>query len=218
MAVARDSKICVPFLRHSRRMITKEVFRRYEIAKSLEHANASGVYEDDIYTFRSVYSTPIYINAIPNNAVYAQKIVQWEKSLEKGKPESKIFRYPGVGIAEGAVPTVPRNGRERIIYPNTDKKHEALIFCYAMESWLAQMPQLEQAISVLFYYHGHTLKKTLEYLKYEMNIHEFNDKERKSLTIDTLKKRIYRIMPYETSRKSVIDWWSEFALKREIWK
>jgi len=215
MVVARDSKICVPFLRHARRLITKEVFRRYAIAKSLEHASASGVYEDDIYTFRSVYSTPTYRNAVPNNVVYAQKIIQWEKDLKKGKPDSNIFKYPGVGIAEGAVPTVPRNGRERIIYPNTDKKHETLIFCYAMELWLAQMPQLEQAISVLFCYHGYTLERTLEYLKYKLHIH----KERKSqLTIDILKKRIYRVSPHETKRPTVIDWWSEFACKREIWK
>ena len=215
MVVAQNERQDVRLLRNSRRTLTKEVFRRYTAAKYLEHARASGIYANDIYTYHTVYSEPKYKTVKPDNITDAFKIMQWEESLKKGKPDSKIFRY--------AAPAMPTNGKKKIITLDIDKIHRAHIFCCETEAWLAKIPTPEHEISVLFCYNGYTLDETLEYLLYEMNIREFGkgingDKGKSRLTIDSLKRRIYCVSPRETARPTVIDWWSAFAFKQEIWK
>jgi len=228
MVVAQNDRQDVRLLRNSRRTLTKEVFRRYTAAKYLEHARASSRYADDIYTYRAVCSKPTYRSAeMPDHTTYAFKIMLWNEALKKGRPNSGLFKGRRVGIAEGAIPTMPKSSKKRIITPDVDKIHQAHIFCCEMEAWLAKMPTPEQEISVLFCYNGYTLDETLEYLLYKMNIREFDrtngefetrtngNKGKSQLTIDTLKQRIYCVSPHEIKRPSVIDWWSAFAFRQE---
>ena len=222
MVVAQNDRQDVRLLRNSRRTLTKEVFRRYTAAKYLEHARADSRYADDIYTYRAVCSKPTYRSAeMPDHTTYAFKIMLWNEALKKGRPNSGLFKGRRVGIAEGAIPTMPKSSKKRIITPDVDKIHQAHIFCCEMEAWLAKMPTPEQEISVLFYYNGYTLDRTFKYLLYKMNIREFGigvngDKGKSRLTIDSLKRRIYCVSPWETSRPTVDDWWAAFAFQQEI--